>query len=50
MAAGHMSVNRGKGSNPLDSVVDANDHMFHFMNSCMVLDGSMNNNGISFLS
>ena len=48
MGAGHMSVNHGK-NNLLDLVMDVNDHMSPFMKSCMVSDGNMNSNGISFL-
>ena len=43
-----MSVNHGK-NNLFHSVWVVHDHMFHFTNSCMVLDGCMNINGILFL-
>ena len=47
VGAGLMSVNHGR-NNLLDLVMDVNDHMSRFMKSCMVLDGSMNSNGIKF--
>ena len=45
MDAGLMSENHGR-NNLLDLVMDVNDHISRSMKSCMVLDGSMNSNGI----